>query len=47
MPRTARQVSISHIYHVMLRGNEKKKIFIDAEDKSVFIDILYDKKKTS
>jgi len=29
----------------MLRGNEKKKIFIDAEDKSVFIDILYDKKK--
>lgn len=45
MPRTARQVSITHTYHVMLRGNEKKKIFIDAQDKSVFTNILYNKKK--
>lgn len=45
MPRTTRQVSITHTYHVMLRGNEKKKIFIDAQDKSVFTNILYNKKK--
>lgn len=41
MPRTARQISKTHIYHVMLRGNEKKNIFLDAEDKNKFIDTIY------
>ncbi|NLY44336.1 MAG: transposase [Clostridiaceae bacterium] len=41
MPRTARQISKTHIYHVMLRGNEKKNIFPDEKDKARFIDIVY------
>lgn len=45
MPRTARQISKTHIYHVMLRGNEKKNIFLDAEDKARFIDTVYRKKE--
>ena len=35
----------AHIYHVMLRGNEKKNIFSDDEDKARFIDTIYHKKK--
>ena len=45
MPRTARQISKTHIYHVMLRGNEKKNIFLDDEDKSRFINTIYHKKE--
>jgi putative transposase len=44
LPRTARRISKTHIYHVMVRGNERKHIFADAEDKARFIDILYSKK---
>jgi len=40
MPRQSRRISESKIYHVMIRGNERKKIFIDDEDKSKFIEIL-------
>ena len=47
MPRTARQISKTHIYHVMLRGNEKKNIFSDDEDKARFIDTVYHKKGDS
>ena len=45
MPRQARKISKTQIYHVMLRGNEKKDIFIDDEDKSRFIETLCYKKK--
>ena len=45
MPRQARRMSSSSIYHIMLRGNEKKKIFIDEEDKEKVIEILYDKRE--
>lgn len=45
MPRTSRRNSETHIYHVMLRGNEKKKIFEDTEDKARFIDIICRKKE--
>lgn len=45
MPRQARQYSETGIYHVMLRGNEKKDIFAKDEDKQKFIEILFTKKE--
>jgi putative transposase len=45
MPRQGRQLSKSKIYHVMIRGNERKNIFHDDEDKKGFIDILSEKNK--
>lgn len=43
--RQARSKSITGIYHVMLRGNERKPVFLDEEDKRKFIDILLQKKE--
>lgn len=40
MPRRSRQLSLSNIYHVMMRGNEKKKIFLDNEDRNQFVNTL-------
>lgn len=45
MPRNARVLSKTGIYHVMLRGNERKDIFCDEEDKTKFLDLLYAKKE--
>ena len=47
MPRNARQVSKTHIYHVMLRGNERKNIFLEVEDKVRLIETLYHKKQNN
>ncbi len=44
MPRYSRTLSKTQIYHVMLRGNNREKIFIDNEDKDRIINILYEKK---
>lgn len=44
MPRYARQRSTTGIYHVMVRGNERKAIFKKEEDKERYIDTLLDKK---
>ena len=44
MPRRSRILSKSGIYHVMLRGNERKEIFKDVKDRIRFIDTLYEKK---
>lgn len=43
MPRQLRTYSDTGIYHVMIRGNEKKKIFLDDEDRSRFINSLFEK----
>lgn len=43
MPRQGRQLSESKIYHVMIRGNEKKNIFLEDEDKKRFIEIVNEK----
>jgi REP element-mobilizing transposase RayT/DNA-binding transcriptional regulator YiaG len=40
MPRQSRKLSENKTYHIMIRGNEKRLIFLDEEDKSRFIDIL-------
>lgn len=45
MPRHARILSKTGIYHVMVRGNEKKNIFFDDADREKFLDILYENKK--
>jgi len=45
MPRQMRRLSESGIYHIMIRGNERKKLFFDDEDREKFIDILCEKKK--
>ena len=40
MPRTARAVGDSGIYHVMLRGINRQTIFEDDEDRERFLEIL-------
>ncbi|WP_168198353.1 hypothetical protein [Crassaminicella thermophila] len=45
MPRYSRILSNKGIYHIMIRGNERKNIFNDDEDKIKFLSILKDKKK--
>lgn len=37
MPRRAREQGSSRIYHVMLRGNERKQIFHDDDDRNRFL----------
>jgi putative transposase len=44
MARQARKKCGTGIYHVMLRGNEGKPIFIDEEDKDKIIEIIQQKK---
>lgn len=43
MPRESRKKSESKTYHVMIRGNERKEIFLDDDDKKKFIDIIKEK----
>ncbi|WP_373657520.1 transposase [Sporomusa acidovorans] len=45
MPRGSRKKSESKMYHVMIRGNERKEIFLDDDDKLRFIEILKEKKQ--
>ncbi len=41
MPRRERIKSESNIYHVMVRGNERKSLFIDDEDRQRFVDTIW------
>jgi len=45
LPRQKRKLGISKIYHIIARGNERKDIFLDDEDKSKFFKIITNKKK--
>lgn len=45
MPRVHRMRSNTGFYHVMLRGNERKNIFINDGDKLRFIETVYEKKQ--
>lgn len=40
MPRYARSQSTSGIYHVMIRGNERKQVFMEDDDRVRFLDTL-------
>jgi len=44
MARVQRRYSASGCYHIMLRGNERKNIFLDDGDRHRFLDILLKKK---
>ena len=44
MPRYPRKYSKTGIYHIMLRGNERKDIFVDKQDKKKFIMTVIQKK---
>ena len=44
MARQKRIKSESGYYHIMMRGNERKKIFINDEDKNRFIETIGVKK---
>jgi len=45
MPRSSRKISKSQIYHAMIRGNERRRIFLDDDDRARFINTI--KEKTS
>lgn len=45
MPRHQRIISENGTYHIMMRGNERKNLFHDQEDKQRFIEILFAKKE--
>lgn len=40
MPRMKRQYSEIKVYHVIFRGNDKQDIFLDDEDRKLFLKIL-------
>ena len=40
MPRIARKISNSQIYHIILRGNDRQDIFYDEQDYNKFLDII-------
>ncbi len=45
MPRQRRAYSSTQIYHIMVRGNAGRDIFLDDDDKKQFLRILSHKKK--
>ena len=45
MPRQRRKLSKTGIYHVMLRGNERKSLFPEEEDYRKFLQVLTHKKR--
>lgn len=45
MPRHQRILSKTGTYHIMMRGNERKNLFLDEEDKQRFLETLFAKKK--
>ena len=47
MPREAQKLSKTNVYHVMLRGNEQRKVFKDDEDNQHFLENLNACKSTS
>ena len=47
MPRKARQISRTNIYHIMLRGINRQNIFEDEIDYRLFLRILKDTKEKS
>ena len=46
LPRKARTVSNTGIYHVMIRGNNKQDIFFDTEDRLFFLKVIRECKQT-
>ena len=40
MPRKSREHSISNVYHIIFRGNDRQDIFYEDEDKNIFLERL-------
>ena len=40
MARHARKASVSGVYHVMLRGINRQRIFEDSQDEQKFLELL-------
>ncbi len=47
MPRTARKISCTNIYHIMIRGINRQQIFEDENDCQKFLSILFKCKQIS
>ena len=47
MSRTARKISKTGIYHIMLRGTDRRAIFLDEEDNLLLLHALRETKKLS
>ena len=47
MARQARKRSITGIYHIMLRGIDKRNIFLDDKDKMIFLQKLLKAKESA
>ena len=45
MPRQSRQLSPTHIYHIMVRGNSGRDIFLEDQDRYKLLSILAIKKR--
>ena len=45
MPRKPRDYSISDVYHIIFRGNDKQDIFFDDQDRYVFLDRIKETQK--
>ncbi len=45
MPRSARQISNTKVYHIILRGNDKQDIFYDEQDYKKFIKEIQETKE--
>ena len=45
MPRKPRDYSISDVYHIIFRGNDKQDIFYDDQDRYVFLDRIKETQK--
>ena len=40
MPRIARKISSTKVYHIILRGNDRQDIFLDEQDYYKFLKIV-------
>ena len=47
MSRQARKLSETGIYHIMIRGNNRQRIFEDEEDNQKFLEVVKDCKEIS
>ena len=45
MPREARRISISNVYHIIMRGIDRQDIFYDDKDRNFFLKQLLEVKK--
>ncbi len=45
MPRKPREYSVSSVYHIIFRGNDRQDIFYDEQDRYVFLNKLKENKK--